>query len=225
LPGEKNGIFIVDIDDTEEWKELLKNTQNEDPDTVRAFSGNGGIHLYFKYNKKLQSITSKDKAIEYNGKKLSIDIKSNGGFIIVPPSYYHNDNFNKKVTYKWEKNRSIFEHDLMELPEWLENLFLEKQNGNKIVKKNNKNIDYTMSEDIDNNSVLDIEDCKKILKALNKKRCCNYTDWIQIGQILKFYSTQNVNLLNQWINWSKKSDKFKDGECEKVWKTFKKSNK
>src|SRR5437660_1784854 len=80
---------------------------------VKAISGSGGIHYYFKYTDDLETITSKNKAI----KNYSIDIRNNGGCIMVPPSKYFNKNLNKEVTYEWEN--SIFDTKPTEMPEWI----------------------------------------------------------------------------------------------------------
>jgi hypothetical protein len=44
----------------------------------------------------------------------------------------------------------------------------------------------------------------------------DYADWIEIGMVC--YNEQEP--INTWIEYSKKFDNFKEGECEKKWKTF-----
>lgn len=62
---------------------------------------------------------------------------------------------------------------------------------------------------------------EKLAKILSKKRSKDYNDWIRVGWALKNISP---TLLPAYIDFSKKcSEKFKDGECEKVWKVANKS--
>ena len=218
LTGEVNSIFVVDIDDVDEWNDLLKQTKHKEPKTVKAISGSGGIHYYFKYTDKLKDITSKDHAIKFNCKSLSIDVKTNGGFIIVSPTTYYNENLKKDVEYKWETDRSIFEHDLKELPEWLYVMFMDKQNHKEDSKKKTKKLQQDVESDnerqqtidigndsIDENTNYDLEsdDWKNILQYLNDNRKYEYNDWLQVGQILKNCSHDD-KLLELWDATSSK---------------------
>ena len=65
--------------------------------------------------------------------------------------------------------------------------------------------------------------CKNELKyilmnILKKSRSERYDDWIKIGFCLFNISSDNLNL---WIEFSKRSKKYKKGECEKFWKKMK----
>jgi phage/plasmid-associated DNA primase len=60
-------------------------------------------------------------------------------------------------------------------------------------------------------------DIEGYLKLINVARFDNYGDWIKIGIILFNESTPQHSYLDTWITFSKKSPKFKDGECEGVW--------
>jgi P4 family phage/plasmid primase-like protien len=56
---------------------------------------------------------------------------------------------------------------------------------------------------------------KNLINCLSRKRCNDYQDWIRVG-----WALQNIwhGLLPDYIAFSKKSSKFVNGECEKVWK-------
>lgn len=71
----------------------------------------------------------------------------------------------------------------------------------------------------DNLSQIDINRCRKLVNLLNKQRADRYLDWINVGLCL--FNIDN-DLLDEWIEFSKLSSKFKNGECEKTWNTFKK---
>ena len=60
----------------------------------------------------------------------------------------------------------------------------------------------------------DLDFIKSIVKILNPKRAASYEDWMRLGWCL-----HNIDhrLLEDWVAFSKKSDKFVDGECEREW--------
>lgn len=58
------------------------------------------------------------------------------------------------------------------------------------------------------------------LAALSPSRADDYNEWCTVGMILK---SIDDSLLYEWDNWSRQSSKYKPGECEKKWKSFKKN--
>jgi P4 family phage/plasmid primase-like protien len=65
-----------------------------------------------------------------------------------------------------------------------------------------------------------IEEVKQLVDVLSPNRADGYNDWIRVGWCLR-----NIDhrLLSKWIDFSKKSPKYKDGECEKIWPLMKRS--
>ena len=59
-----------------------------------------------------------------------------------------------------------------------------------------------------------IEFVEKLIGILSEKRADSFEDWIRVGWCLR---TVDYRLLPNWIEFSKKSVKFQDGECEKLW--------
>ena len=53
--------------------------------------------------------------------------------------------------------------------------------------------------------------------ALNSISPEDYDIWLKIGQALH---SAGGHMLGHWIDWSRGSEKYKDGECESKWKTF-----
>jgi hypothetical protein len=229
--GFKNKIIVVDIDNLDHWEEFLDKNEREEPKTVKAISGSGGIHLYFKYNDDLEEIKNNTKSF---GSEYDIDIRSNGGNIIIPPSKYHNKNLNKEVEYKWE--RSIFEYELKQFPQWMKNILLNKQPKEVKKKKLRKTkieepkeeikdevkgeiIEMVEVDEEDKNLNFSIKEIEKLLEMLSENRKENYSKWINVGLCL-----HNINdkYLLLWDKWSCDSEKYKEGECEKSWEKFKK---
>lgn len=81
------------------------------------------------------------------------------------------------------------------------------------------NINNENNENIIGDKKIELSDIKEIISNLNVGRADNYDNWISVGMALKKILNDD-KILNVWIEWSKNSDKFKDGECEKKWKSF-----
>jgi phage/plasmid-associated DNA primase len=110
---------------------------------------------------------------------------------------------------------------------------IENNNNNEIEIENNNEIENDDENEIENDDENEngIENDEReytreeiimILENLSMARCDNYEEWISIGMCL--YNI-NVEYVDIWENWSKKSEKFKRGECIRKWVGFKKSTK
>ena len=60
----------------------------------------------------------------------------------------------------------------------------------------------------------DLRRVKNLVSLLNISRADDYQSWVQLGFCLYNIDT---SLLNIWIDFSRQSKKFKEGECEKLW--------
>jgi P4 family phage/plasmid primase-like protien len=67
----------------------------------------------------------------------------------------------------------------------------------------------TMSVTLD-----DLRRVKNLVGLLNPVRADDYQEWLHIGFCLYNIDT---SLLNIWIDFSRQSEKFKEGACEKLW--------
>jgi P4 family phage/plasmid primase-like protien len=63
----------------------------------------------------------------------------------------------------------------------------------------------------------DEDKIRTLLSLLSSKRYESEPDWIRVGWCLHNISKKNLEL---WIVWSRQSEKFQEGECEKQWKRF-----
>ena len=220
LTGKINNIIVIDIDNVEHWNKLLIENNQKEPDTVKSISGSGGIHYYFEYDVDLENVKSKDHCF---GKNYDIDIKTNGGCIIASPTKYYNENLQKNVEYKWEKN--IFDNKIAKIPLWIKKLLLIEK-AHKVKKEIQcelQNVDHKLQNLEVNQEEFEltysINDIETIIGTLSNNRCENYNDWISVGICL--FNLNNKYLLI-WIKWSQKSEKYNDGDCEEKWKSFKK---
>lgn len=96
-------FFVLDIDEGGE-EELKKHPLL--PDTVESITGIGR-HLFFKKPKNMK-IPTKIKLFK------GLDIKGEGGYVIVPPSLHKNGN-----RYKYKKGESLTLYKLANSPKWL----------------------------------------------------------------------------------------------------------
>lgn len=91
----------------------------------------------------------------------------------------------------------------------------------EVFKKKKSKMDYTIlqsSQNIKKNTYDNIDYVKKLTDILSIKRANKYNEWIRVGWCLR---NIDYRLLDCWINFSQKSPKFVDGECEKVWNYMK----
>jgi len=63
-----------------------------------------------------------------------------------------------------------------------------------------------------------IEKAMKLVDMLSAKRSDNYHEWLRVGWAL--HNTHRC-LIDTWVAFSKRSKKFKEGECEKLWANMK----
>ena len=82
ITGEISGIGVVDIDVDKltgkfsaEAEELIKKL----PPTLTSITGGGGRHYFYRLTKPLKS---------YNGIMKGVDIKADGGYVMLPPSVH-----------------------------------------------------------------------------------------------------------------------------------------
>jgi P4 family phage/plasmid primase-like protien len=68
------------------------------------------------------------------------------------------------------------------------------------------------------NSCDDLEYVEHLVNILNPERAGNYDTWIRVGWCCKSIDNR---LLDKWIEFSRKSPKFQDGECERLWRNMK----
>jgi len=220
LTGKIGRIIVLDCD--------LKNGGMEfynkyisiygDFDTIQVLSGGGGVHVYFIYNENVAHLTNKS---EYNG--IGIDIRTNGGYIVAPPSIH--DKTGKK--YKWKPGFSPDKKKLGEMPlpllEWLN----QDINGIKssFTIKTISDFPYLEYHPIAKpmRILVSIETIIDLLYCLSKERCNNYTEWIKIGMMLKNIGIENGNegeMFEIWDEWSQSSNKYQEDSTKMFWEYF-----
>lgn len=106
--GDINGFWVLDLDVTSEINGVdeLKRLVGQGkvlPTTPIVNTPRGGKHIYFKWEEQANRLSS--TAGVFPG----IDVRANGGIVIVPPS----------GNYTWDSNRALGKVELAECPDWL----------------------------------------------------------------------------------------------------------
>ncbi len=62
---------------------------------------------------------------------------------------------------------------------------------------------------------------KQFVQIFSDKRANEYNSWIEVGWALHNIGSENQDLLDVWIEFSKRSPKYVEGECETLWDNMK----
>jgi hypothetical protein len=114
--GEASGIVVLDVDPRNGGDATIRAlaVKHSFPRTPRARTGNGGWHLFFRYQ----------PGIRGSARKLGpgVEVKSTGGYIVAPPSFTGPSDAGRGGLYVWEV--SPFEVPPPPLPAWLVEMLL-----------------------------------------------------------------------------------------------------
>ena len=89
--GERSGLLVLDVDPRDGGPKNLNTLERENgplPRTARARTGGGGVHVVFRYPAQ--------KEVRNSAERLGpgLDVRGEGGYVVVPPSRTQND-------YEW----------------------------------------------------------------------------------------------------------------------------
>lgn len=168
--GSKSNVFVVDIDPRnggrDSWEELLEQ-HGPIPDTRQVVTGGGGTHIYFRYPAvKVPGIA---------GLWPGIDIKSDGGQVVAPPSI-HPDTHQR---YEWDGLAEFDDQPLAEAPDWLLDEFAKRQ---RPAKKELKALPVKIPKGVQHYTLvslagtlrrmgLDAEEMYGAVQSVNERRC------------------------------------------------------
>lgn len=98
---------------------------------------------------------------------------------------------------------------------------IENMENTSIEEERKKITMMVVTQSVQNNSVKTTEDIniiREFINILSTKRCESYDDWIRLGWCLRNIDN---SLLDDWIDFSRRSSKYKEGECENLWNKMK----
>lgn len=114
VTGAASGVVVVDIDTTEKIDRPL-------PQTVTARTGRGGWHLFYKHPGK--HVKTRAGILPH------VDIRGDGGIVVMPPSIHENGN-----RYEWVIPPESPD-DFADLPDWV----LEAEKSTPVINPNEQN--------------------------------------------------------------------------------------
>ena len=221
LTGKMHNLVVVDFDfknpekcDVASAKAIYKDfTEKLGDKAVIVKTQSGGFHLYFKY-RKLLNVANAVKDLP----NIPIDIRSDNGYVVAPCSKIDNG------TYE------LVQGDLTKIPEMPDefyNMFkdvsakeIKKSKIERISKNMNELTDIELKEQDYKNAKDNLPYFEKLMDALPKYYCENYSDWIRImiiGGNLYHSSTdkeQKDYIKKVLEDWCKKSPKYKGFEVD-----------
>lgn len=164
--GAESGLVVLDIDPRnggeKTFKKLIKKYGTL-PKTLKANTGGGGFHFYFKHpGGKVKG--RKD----FSGP--GIDVKADGGYVVAPPSLHSSGE-----NYVWTDGAGPDDVNLAVLPRWL-----RSKNRKKIKKSTEPSAKITKGERNDRltslagslrNQGMGEEDIFAVLGHINKSQC------------------------------------------------------
>jgi putative DNA primase/helicase len=163
LTGTKGKVAVLDIDQHSsgfESLKLLEEKYGKLPNSQRARSGGGGLHIYF---------LSPDYQLKNRvGLLPGLDIRGDDGYIVAPPSVHSSGQ-----KYTW-----IMEGPLEPLPEWLfelvnapKNLINESAKPADAIKPGRRNHTLASIAGLLRSHGLELDKISKGIHALNKALC------------------------------------------------------
>jgi len=197
-----SGLCVIDFDPrayTEESRQFVKDLEKHFPFTLKVNTvSDNGFHLYYTYDPK--------RELKYFDLYPGIQVLAEGRYVVGPGSYHSSTT----RFYEPDPVGSFNANDIEILPDFV---FEEYENfrTNQNLINREKSLDI-----IGNDKDVDLSEIKIALEHISSD--CDYMIWTKIGMALK---SINDDLFDTFESWSRKSEKFKEGECLKKWSSFK----
>ncbi len=140
---------------------------------------------------------------------------------------YDNDNEDIDIT-KYEDKYELTRLLSLRESKWAEENATKLKVDNKEIdslyndiRKNNTKVIDSESEIIDippEDKLEMIEKAMKMTEMLLPKRADNYHEWLRVGWALH---NTHTSLIDTWVQFSRQSKKYAEGECQKLWSNMK----
>lgn len=164
--GRESGVWVLDLDGNEgirKFYDLCTEAGEDIPVTKTQKTGGGGFQYLFKYDDRVDR--------NMGGVFNKIDIRSNGGQVVLPPSVHPNGN-----EYEWYSESGT---PVEPAPEWLIKKIVEKKQVERKepLKPADKFADGTRNETLFKhackfrNDGYEADEILSLISAMNDKRC------------------------------------------------------
>ena len=218
LTGFKSNVTVVDIDftnvkkhgayDDNEFYQKFRLDMLNNFNTYTVNTTNNGFHYYFEYDSEIQQTQNINNS--------NVDIRNDGGYIIIPPSAINGK------SYGVVSNKKIIKMPY-ELKKWILE-YQKKKLNNKIKKDSNKEIpevqehnDTAYKCNIDNKAMLDILNRLPKGNIKSKSFVGDYELWFNIGKGCKW-----CNCFDAFNEWSKNTpfNNYNEAELCRSWNSW-----
>jgi hypothetical protein len=200
--GKENGLFVVDIDNNEAKGKFgftsldaYESINGKLPDTLTVKTGGGGLHHLFKY-----PTTGSVKSNNNGAFAKHIDIKGDGGYIVLAPSRHISGG-------SYELQDVFAEEGLPELADYTPILKAGNKISNTVTNSKSEWENSTQSERND------------LLNALKHCPNENYDDWLFVGMALHHHFNASKEGFEVWANWSSSCGSFDSQTTFEKWQS------
>ena len=198
------GLTVIDVDKHHGGVETMQALLSKNPALPAcpmSRTPQGGYHMLFRHEAGIgnsQNVLGK-----------GIDVKTAGGYIVLPPSQWDGKKKGKEVcnggAYKWV--RPPLGSNLPAMPDWMRKLLLPKPMPKFAPKQWDQ-------------SNADLEQVAKALKFVPNH---DYETWVKIGMALKADIGDPAFAL--WCEWSSCGyANYDQNHCAQKWRSFKRSD-
>ena len=210
IQKDKTGTITKELYNGLDLYYLLKEKQMINNDMFIEKTQGGGYHIFFIVDIDTHmTLLQSTSGFYYENKFYKVDILTDNNSCIYTAPTRFNDG-----TGKLRKYEIIF-NKLTPLPEQLKNIILKnyKNNYKQVEKKEiNTNEKPTQRK---RNIIIPLSELKQVLNGLSDTTADNYDEWKRIGIIL---NELNPDSLEIYKDFSKRSKKYKTGDCEKIFR-------
>jgi hypothetical protein len=190
--GEASKLVVVDVDPVgQAWWQDFVAKHPEVADTAHSVTGRGH-HYWYRLPEGMRFASTAGHV------QKGIDTRGESGYVVAPPSMHENGK-----RYEWANDVAA-----AELPAILQTLLKEQR-----VSATSTNADVTVQK----TSPEELKRFRSALDDLAQWRCDDRDMWIAVGMASRQHGDDGLQM---WTEWSRKSPKFKEGECEVLWPTF-----
>jgi hypothetical protein len=208
LCGEPSGGLLFFDHDGVSCDTLIEKLSGELPKTVGVTSGRPGRYQLIyrmpeQYWGAIATKKLKTGAKDGDGKPEQIEFRWNGCQSVVAGAHPMTG------AYRWLPGQAPWECAIAEAPLWMVEQML-RDVPNSSASQQSPTFERWSDEDW----------ALSYLDALHPSRTDDYEDWLAVGMALHSVSD---SLLTEWDRWSQQSSKYKSGECQKKWQSFKRS--
>jgi hypothetical protein len=197
------GLTAIDVDKHKGGVDTMQSLLRKHaalPACPMSRTPQGGYHMLFCHEAGI--------ANSQNVLGKGIDVKTKGGYVVLPPSHWDGMKKGKRVcdggSYLWV--RPPLGSHLPAMPQWMLKILLPKPMPKFAPKQWDK-------------SNTNLAQVAKALKSISNH---DYWTWTRIGMAIK--SEFGDAAFDVWCNWSSEYAGFSEAECAKKWRSFKRTS-